>query len=144
MKFTSGRASPRRVPEVFSDDPRPGANEFVYCKGCGKPLESRDRFTRSRAAVTVMMCDSCRELHGHDLIPAAGSATFCYRCGGPDEIFQTTDIWPETYHVCPRCLPDRAARYRDGNFDPPEAPMPAPGASEAKVAKQTDAIPGGD
>ena len=126
MNFSNGRPLPRRAPEVFTDDPRPGASSYVYCKGCGEPLESRDRFSRSRVAVTVMMCDSCRQLHGHDLIPTAGSATFCYRCGGPDEVFVTTDIWPETHHVCPRCLPERAARYRTGNFAPPEPAPPSP------------------
>jgi len=125
MKFSSGRLSPRRVPEIFTDDPRPGANAYVYCKGCGHVLESRDRFLRSRPAVTVMMCDSCREIHGHDLIPKSGSDTFCYRCGGPDEVFISTGLWPETHHVCPRCLPTRAERYRSGNFAPPDPP-PAP------------------
>ena len=121
MRFGSRGASPRRTPELFTDDPRPGANGFVYCKGCGQPLESRDRFTNSRPVVTVMMCDSCREAHGHDLIPISGSATFCYRCGGPDEIFITPGMSPITHHVCPRCLPERAARFRDGNFAPKEA-----------------------
>lgn len=125
MRFSGGgKSGPRRVPEIFREDARPGASDFVYCKGCGQPLESRDRFARSRPVVTVMMCDPCRELHGHDLIPTSGSATFCYRCGGPDEAFVTTGLWPETHHVCPRCLPDRAARYRSGDFAPPEKVMP--------------------
>jgi hypothetical protein len=128
MNFAKGRPSPRRVPEIFADDPRPGAKAYVYCKGCGSPLESRDRFSRSRPTVTVMMCDACRERYGHDLIPTSGSATFCYRCGGPDEIFVSNDIWPETHHVCPRCLPARAARYRSGNFAPPEPEPSWPGA----------------
>lgn len=120
MRFSnSSRPASRRVPEIFSEDARPGASDFVYCKGCGQPLERRDRFSRSRPVVTVMMCDPCRELHGHDLIPMSGSATFCYRCGGPDEVFVTTGLWPETHHVCPRCLPERAARYRSGDFEPP-------------------------
>lgn len=119
MNFSNGRRLPRRTPEIFADDPRPGASGYVYCKGCGTPLESRDRFSRSRPVVTVMMCDACRVVHGHDLIPKSGSDTFCYRCGGPDEIFVTTGIAPETHHVCPRCLPDRAARYRQGDFVPP-------------------------
>ena len=119
MNFSNGRRLPRRTPEIFADDPRPGASGYVYCKGCGTPLESRDRFSRSRPVVTVMMCDACRVVHGHDLIPKSGSDTFCYRCGGPDEIFVTTGIAPETHHVCPRCLPERAARYRQGDFVPP-------------------------
>jgi hypothetical protein len=125
MRFATGRPLPRRVPETFADDPRPGASAYVYCKGCGTPLESRDRFSRPKPMVTVMMCDSCRAKHGHDLIPAEGSATFCYRCGGPDEIFVKTGTSPETHHVCPRCLPDRAERYRSGNFAPLE-PEPTP------------------
>ena len=120
MTYSYGSSLPRRVPEIFVDDPRPGASGYVYCKGCGTPLESRDRFSRSKQAVSVMMCDRCRERHGHDLIPTPGSATFCYRCGGPDEIFITTGFSPETHHVCPRCLPERAVRYRGGNLAPPE------------------------
>ena len=132
MTFSASRLSSRRVPEIFADDPRPGASTFVYCKGCGEPLESRDRFNRARTVVAVMMCDPCRTLYGHDLIPAPGSATFCYRCGRPDEIFVTNGHWQETHHVCPRCLPSRAARYRAGNFAPPDpqASSPSPGPSE--------------
>lgn len=128
MRFTTGR--PRRVPEVFADDPRPGASGYVYCKGCGTPLETRDRFSRPKPMVSIMMCDPCRERHGHDLIPTPGSTTYCYRCGGRDEIFVSRGTWPETHHVCPRCLPDRAARFRSGNFAPrePEASPPGVGA----------------
>jgi hypothetical protein len=25
-------------------------------------------------------------------------------------------VAPITHHVCPRCLPERATRYRSGNF----------------------------
>lgn len=139
MSFSSGRPAPRRVPEVFADDQRPGASEYVYCKGCGQPLESRDRFSRSRVSVTVMMCESCREQHGHDLIPTAGSTTYCYRCGGPDEIFVTKGLWPETHHVCPRCLPERAARYRSGDFAPPErAPSPITSEDAVPAVRQSD------
>lgn len=134
MTFTNGRQFPRRVPETFTDDPRPGASGYVYCKGCGIPLESRERFSRSRPAVTVMMCEGCRVRHGHDLIPTPGSETYCYRCGGPDEIFISNGTWPETHHVCPRCLPDRAARYRGGNFAPPEPGSSWPGAGAAERA----------
>ncbi|HLJ66358.1 MAG TPA: hypothetical protein VKX16_03240 [Chloroflexota bacterium] len=136
MSFSPNRLSSRRVPEIFADDPRPGASDFVYCKGCGEPLESRDRFTRAGPVVAVMMCDACRTAHGHDLIPSSGSATFCYRCGGPDEIFVTKGRWPETHHVCPRCLPSRAVRYRAGNFAPlqPQATAPGPSASETPLS----------
>lgn len=139
MTYSYGSSLPRRVPEIFVDDPRPGASGYVYCKGCGTPLESRDRFSRSKQAVSVMMCDRCRERHGHDLIPTPGSATFCYRCGGPDEIFITTDFSPVTHHVCPRCLPERAARYRSGNFAPPERTP----SSTAGLIHNTAETPGG-
>src|SRR5947209_3377511 len=110
----------RREPEVFAVDVRPGANAHVYCKGCGKPLESRARVSQPRAVVSAMMCEPCQEEHGHALIPKSGSPTFCYRCGGPDELFVSLDTSPITYHVCPRCVPDRAARYRAGDFETPE------------------------
>jgi len=131
MSFTTGRPSYRRIPEVFADDPRPGASTFVYCKGCGEPLEGREPVVGRKRTVTFMMCAACRERYGHDLIPPAGVATFCYRCGGPDEIFVTEDPWPETHHVCPRCLPDRAARFRSGNFAPPEPPAVDPGSTRS-------------
>jgi hypothetical protein len=136
MAFSSNKSWQRRVPEIFSPDPRPGADTFVYCKGCGQPLESRDRFSRSRPTVTAMMCDACREIHGHDLIPKAGFPTFCYRCGGPDEVFVSTGISPSTYHVCSRCLPDRAARYREGDFGPNRPAEVLPDATPA-----TEAVP---
>jgi NMD protein affecting ribosome stability and mRNA decay len=109
----------QRVQEGFAPDPRPGADALLYCKGCGQPLNERRKSAGTRHNVTVMMCDSCREIHGNDLAPSPGSPTFCYRCGGPDELFVTNDTWPATYHVCPRCLPERAARYRAGDFEQP-------------------------
>jgi hypothetical protein len=108
---------PQRVPEVFAEDARPGADTRVYCKGCGDPLDGHPRHMSGRTPVTVMMCDSCRERHGHDLMPSAGSPSFCYRCGGADEVFVSAGQSPITYHVCPRCVPDRAARYRAGQFE---------------------------
>lgn len=109
-----------REPEVFAVDTRPGADGFVYCKGCGTELEGRGRVSQPRARVSFMMCESCREKHGHDLMPMPGSPTFCYRCGGKDEIFVGSGIAPITYHVCPRCVPERAARYRAHDFETPE------------------------
>lgn len=90
---------------------------FVYCKGCGTQLESRARLSKPRAIVDTMMCESCREKHGHALMPSPGAPTFCYRCGGPEEVFVTPGISPATYHLCPVCLPDRYARYQQGDFD---------------------------
>ncbi len=69
--------------------------------------------------VDVMMCEPCREKHGHQLMPSPGSPTFCYRCGGPEEIYSEPAITPVIHHLCPRCLPERAARYVDGNFETP-------------------------
>lgn len=117
----------QRIPPVFEPDMRPGADAFVYCKGCGSQLEGQPRFRQARTPVTVMMCEPCTERHGHQLIPSPGSPSFCYRCGGPDEIFIEKGISPVTHHVCPRCIPDRSLRYRTGNFNqilatPPESP----------------------
>ncbi|MBV9282460.1 MAG: hypothetical protein JOZ41_20470 [Chloroflexi bacterium] len=119
VRFAHSKPGPRRVPEAFAPDLRPGADAHVYCKGCGQPLESHARLAGRGIRVTIMMCDACRVAHGHDLVPAPGSPTFCYRCGGPDELIVVADPLPATYHVCPRCLPERAARYRRGDFDSP-------------------------
>jgi hypothetical protein len=67
-----------------------------------------------------MMCESCRNLHSHQLVPTPGSPSFCYRCGEPDAVFVEKGFSPATYRICPRCLPDRAARYRAGNFAVPK------------------------
>jgi hypothetical protein len=114
----------RREPEGFAADPRPGANQFVYCKGCGEVLEGRAPITRRSKVVQFMMCEACRTLHGHPLAPAPGSPSFCYRCGGPDELFVSTESSPATYRVCPRCAPARAARYRAQDFEPPATVPP--------------------
>jgi hypothetical protein len=124
---TSSSNRPRSEPEVFAPDTRPGADEFVYCKGCGKQLESRARLSKPKAQVDTMMCPECVEKHGHALMPSPGSPTFCYRCGGPEEVYEAGGISPAIYHICPRCLPDRRARYQAGDF---EVPMRTP-ATEA-------------
>jgi hypothetical protein len=92
---------------------------FVYCKGCGKQLESRSKLQKPRVHVEYMMCGTCREQHGHALMPSPGSPTYCYRCGKKEEIFIEPGISPITHHVCVDCLPDRAQRYRAGDFAPP-------------------------
>ena len=99
-----------------------GAPElFVYCKGCGTQLQSRTKLSKPNAAEIVMMCPSCRETHGHSLMPTPGSPTYCYRCGGLEDIFIEPGASPATHHVCPTCLPDRAARYGAGDFvEPPK------------------------
>lgn len=117
MPPTSNR--PRSEPEVFAPDERPGADEFVYCKGCGKQLEARARLTRPKAVVDTMMCPDCVAEHGHPLMPRPGAPTFCYRCGQAEEIFEAPGVSPAIHHICPRCLPERAARYRAGDFETP-------------------------
>lgn len=113
---------PEQLPgDEFTADPRPGADQFVYCKGCGQRLEGQARRVPRRKVVTVLMCEACQKFHGHSLIPTAGSPTYCFRCGTADETFTSEEFGHPTYHVCPRCLPDRAARYRAGNFEVPGA-----------------------
>ncbi|MDQ2743840.1 MAG: hypothetical protein M3Z66_16305 [Chloroflexota bacterium] len=133
MQLSNNRR--QRVPQVFAPDPRPSAEEFVYCKGCGQPLEGQTRRQEHRAVVAVMMCEPCRARHGHQLIPESGEPSFCYRCGGPDEIFIELCFSPVTYHVCPRCIPERAARYRAGNFELQEPVPPAPPPNATVTAK---------
>jgi hypothetical protein len=107
---------PPRVPQVFEPDLRPDADSFVYCKGCGEALPGEARHQPPRVKVVVMMCAGCRAIHSHPLIPRPGAPSFCYRCGTRDEILVERGTWPVTHHVCPRCLPTKAARYRAGNF----------------------------
>lgn len=96
---------------------------FVYCKGCGTQLESRARLSKPRAVVDSMMCEPCREKHGHALMPRPGEPTFCYRCGREEEVFVAPGISPATYHICAHCLPDRYERYKAGDFEtPPKQP----------------------
>lgn len=121
---------PQHEPDNFAPDERPGADTYVYCKGCGTQLESRSRLQKPKVVVDVMMCEQCQQKHGHRLMPTPGSATFCYRCGGAEDIFIEPATTPVTHHLCSRCLPERAARYRAGDFETPlkqpvvEAPAP--------------------
>jgi len=115
---------PQREPEIFAPDERPGANEFVYCKGCGIQLESRARLSKPKAVVSAMMCEPCQEKHGHALMPLPGSPTFCYRCGQAEEVFIAPGTSPAVHHLCSRCLPERAARYRAGDFERPVKVLP--------------------
>jgi hypothetical protein len=108
---------PPRVPAEFEPDLRPDADSFVYCKGCGEALLGEARHQPARVKVVVMMCEGCQEIHGHALIPRSGAPSFCYRCGTRDEVFVESGTWPVTHHVCARCLPEKAERYRAGNFE---------------------------
>lgn len=128
---TSNR--PRSEPDVFAPDTRPGADSYVYCKGCGTPLEGRARLARPKAVVDTMMCDACIQEHGHRLMPKPGAPTFCYRCGQPEDVYHAPGVAPAVYHVCPRCLPERVARYRNGDF---ETPMRNPAAEQQASSQQ--------
>src|SRR5690242_3147255 len=118
VSTSTGSGSQSQADEVVAEA-RPAADEWVYCKGCGTPLELRSRLARPKAQVNTMMCESCIEIHGHPLVPKPGAPTFCYRCGGPEEVFEAPGISPAIYHICPRCLPDRYERYSRGDFEAP-------------------------
>jgi hypothetical protein len=124
--------------ENVTRETRPNSESFVYCKGCGTQLESRSRLQKPRVVVEFMMCESCREQHGHALMPSPGSPTFCYRCGQEEEIFMEPSITPITHHVCTRCLPERAERYRRGDFATPEK-LPDEAEATPKTAAKTSA-----
>jgi hypothetical protein len=103
------------------------ADAYVYCKGCGTQLESRSKLQKPRVVVEYMMCEPCREKHGHALMPMPGSPTFCYRCGQEEEIFTEPSTTPITHHLCTHCLSERAERYRQGDFAaPPKQTDPVP------------------
>lgn len=108
----------RTTPQTFEPDSRPGADTHVYCKGCGQILGGQARRPPGRAKVTTMMCDECQTRYEHDLIPSSGAPSYCFRCGGLDEVFVATEFAPTTYRICPRCVPERAARFRSGDFEP--------------------------
>src|SRR5438270_10041194 len=63
----------RPEPEIFATDMRPGADAFVYCKGCGVSLPGQARYQRAKAAITTMMCEECQIRHGHALMPMPGT-----------------------------------------------------------------------
>jgi hypothetical protein len=111
----------RRIPPVFEPDTRPGADAFVYCKGCGNRLAGQQRHQGPRAVVSVMMCEPCREQYGHQLVPPSGAPSFCYRCGRPDETIVERGPFPATYHVCPHCNPEIAARHRGESLQTEES-----------------------
>ncbi|GAC1520252.1 MAG: hypothetical protein NVS2B16_27190 [Chloroflexota bacterium] len=109
----------QRIPEVFTADERPGADVRVYCKGCGVALTGEVRHQKPKVAVTVMMCEDCQTQHGHALMPLPGAPSFCYRCGEPDTLVVEEGFSPVTHRLCPRCVPERLARYSAGNFRTP-------------------------
>ncbi|GAC1405287.1 MAG: hypothetical protein NVSMB52_19120 [Chloroflexota bacterium] len=109
----------QRIVEVFTNDTRPGADSFVYCKGCGESLVGQARHQKAKVKVTTMMCEKCQKRHGHALMPKPGAPSFCYRCGEPDAIVVEEGFSPVTHHLCPRCVPERLARYRAGDFETP-------------------------
>lgn len=124
MPNTSSRSTRQPATATAGE---PATELFVYCKGCGRQLESRARLTKPKPVVDRMMCEECERIHGHPLIPRPGAQTYCYRCGTPEDTFIAPGISPTTHHVCPTCLPDRHRRYGEGNF---EEPPPEPEAKE--------------
>jgi hypothetical protein len=119
--------------EKIVRETRSSDDSFVYCKGCGGQVESRSKLQRPCVVVEYMMCESCRERHGHALIPSPGAPTYCFRCGRKEEIFIEPSVSPITHHVCVRCLPEQAQRYRSGDFAPPPKD-PVDVESQAKTA----------
>ena|SRR5579884_3167461 len=114
---------PQGEGDTVVTETRPDVEAYIYCKGCGTPLGPRSKLSRPSAAVIVMMCETCQGIHGHSLMPRPGAPTFCFRCGTEEEVFVEPGTSPATHHVCPQCLPDRAARYRAGDFvEPPKVP----------------------
>jgi hypothetical protein len=128
---TKDRVKPQD--EQIVQETRPSEDSFVYCKGCGTQLESRSKLQKPRAVVEYMMCEPCRKRHGHKLMPSPGSPTYCFRCGRKEEIFIEPSISPITHHLCVHCLPERAERYRSGDFAPPPK-EPVEVESQAKTA----------
>lgn len=131
MRHISSRR--RAENEPFTADNRPDAASFVYCVGCGKQLGQRSGLLRVRGAAINIYCSDCG---GRDVNAWGEDApiTYCFRCGTQHIRYIELEPYRTIHAICPRCRPERAARYAAGDF----APLPpAEEAEEAAAAEST-------
>lgn len=122
----------RTEAEPMTPDLGPDAANFVYCVGCGTPLGARSSLLRGKGGPITIYCQDCT---GKDFDSAGehGPLTFCFRCGTQHVRYIEAEPYRTIHSICPRCQPERAKRYGQGNFAPPE-PEPVP-EEAAEVAK---------
>jgi len=133
MRHISSRR--RAENEAFAPDARPEAANFVYCVGCGKQLGQKSGLLRVRGAAINIYCDKCE---GRDTNAWGEDApiTYCFRCGTQHIRYIEAEPYRTIHAICPRCRPERAARYAAGDFAPLQ---PAEEAAEAEAAEATTA-----
>jgi|SRR5579872_1241217 len=135
MRHISSRR--RAENEAFAPDSRPEAANFVYCVGCGKQLAQKSGLLRVRGAAINIYCSKCE---GRDVDAWGESApiTYCFRCGSKHVRYIEAEPYRTIHSICPRCRPERAARYASGDFAPlqpaEEGEAGAEGAAPAEVA----------
>ncbi|HZT95912.1 MAG TPA: hypothetical protein VFB34_03645 [Chloroflexota bacterium] len=115
--------------EPFAPDARPDAASFVYCVGCGKPLGARTGLLRGRGSAINIYCEKCT---GRDVDAWGEDApeTFCFRCGTNHVRYIEEEPYRTLHSICPRCRPERAARYSAGDF----APLPPASENEEETS----------
>jgi hypothetical protein len=129
MRHVSSRR--RAENEAFAADERPEAANFVYCVGCGKQLAQKSGLLRVRGAAINIYCDDCEGKRDVDAWGEDAPITFCFRCGTQHIRYIETEPYRTIHAICPRCRPERAARYEAGDFAPLQ---PAEEAAEAEAA----------
>jgi len=119
MRHISSRR--RAENEPFAPDSRPDAASFVYCVGCGKQLGQKSGLLRVRGAAINIYCSDCQ---GRDAKAWGEDApiTHCFRCGTQHIRYIETEPYRTIHSICPRCRPERAARYAAGDFTPLQPP----------------------
>jgi ribosomal protein S27E len=112
----------------------PEASTFVYCVGCGAPLGQRTGLLRGRGAAITTYCTDCQ---GRDdnVFGEAAPATHCFRCGTLHIRYVEEEPYRTIHSICPRCRPERAARYAAGDF----APLPPSEEPEAETVSSAGA-----
>src|SRR5581483_4276531 len=108
MRHVSSRR--RAENEAFAPDGRPDAANFVYCVGCGKQLAQKSGLLRVRGAAINIYCPKCEGKHGSDWGEDAPDS-YCFRCGTKHVRFIEAEPYRTIHSICPRCRPERAARY---------------------------------
>ena len=126
MRHISSRR--RAVNEPFTEDSRPDAASFVYCVGCGEQLAQRSGLLRVRGQAINIYCPKCE---GRDANAWGEEAplSYCFRCGTRHIRYIETEPYRTMHSICPRCRPERAARYAAGDF----APLPPPEEAEEEA-----------
>ena len=139
MRHISSRR--RAENEPFAPDARPDAASFVYCVGCGKQLGARSGLLRGRGASINIYCEDCSD-RDQDAWGETAPATFCFRCGTQHIRYIELEPYRTIHSICPRCRPERAARYEAGDFAPlPPAPDPEEEAAATEGAPAAAADP---